>query len=152
MTESNTRPGMCAAYGCPLFATVAPDGKWVCFCHAGRNATTNDPVTAVLNANAHIVNAVVDIRRFGYTDEWATVKRGIAKALREANRTDLLPGPADCVNGNQPEMRVWLRRLERELITLTSGIGEQRTFASTIPTAPIIGPTHVMQHYTEPQQ
>jgi hypothetical protein len=150
MSEAEIRPGMCVAYGCPLFATVAPDGRWVCFCHAGRSAATNDPVTAVLNANAAIVNAVVDTRRFGYTDEWETVKRGIAKALREANRADLLPGEEDCRNGSgQPEMRSWLQRLERELIRLTAGVGEQRRFASTISTAPVIGPTHAMQHYSE---
>lgn len=152
MSELNTRPGMCTAYGCPLFATVAPDGKWVCFCHAYRNASTNDPVTAVLNANMHIVNAVIDTRRFGYTDEWDTVKRGIAKALREADRTDLLPGAVDCVNGSgQPEMRVWLRRLERELIELTKGVGQQISLPK-VKTAPVIGPTHALEHYSEPQQ
>lgn len=144
------RPGMCTAYGCPLFATVAPDGKWVCFCHAGRNASTNDPVTATLKAHMHIVNAIIDTRRFGYSDEWGTVKAGIAKALRAADRADLLPGAADCVNGTgQPEMRVWLRRLERELLELTRDVGEQARFASTVPTAPVIGPTHAVQHFSE---
>jgi hypothetical protein len=142
MTTDN-RTGMCAAYGCPLFATMGRDGKWFCHCHAYRTNATNDAVTLVLNANLHIVNAILDTRRFGNTDEWATVKAGIAKALREADRADLLPGAQDCHAGStQPEKRQWLQRLERELLELTRHVGEQMQLSSTVPSAPVIGPTH----------
>lgn len=147
MTDE-TRAGMCAAYGCPLFATVGSDGKWFCFCHANRTHASNDAVTLVLNANLPIVNAIIDTRRFGYTDEWASVKQGIARALREAGRDDLLPGAADCRNGSgQPEMRAWLQRLERELLDLTKGVGEQMQLPRTVPTAPVIGPTHASSYH-----
>lgn len=147
-TVDQSRAGMCAAYGCPLFATVGSDGKWFCFCHGNRTSGSNDAITLVLNANLHIVNAIVDTRRFGYTDEWAAVKAGIAKALREADRADLLPGSQDCRNGSgQPEMRAWLQRLERELLDLTKGIGEQLQLPKTVPTAPVIGPTHASTYH-----
>lgn len=142
MSTPENRTGMCEAYGCPLFATVAPAGKWLCFAHANCRGG-NDAVTCVLKANMHIVNAIVDTRRFAYSDAWGEVKRGIAMALREADRADLLPGAQDCVNGRgEPDRTAWLLRLERELITLTAGVGEQASFPSTVPTAPIIGPEH----------
>lgn len=150
MNEPN-RAGMCAAYGCPLFATMGSEGKWFCFCHVHRSHASNDAVTLVLNANKPIVNAIIDTRRFGYTDEWSTVKAGIAKALREADRADLLPGAQDCHNGSgQPELRAWLQRLERELLDLTRNIGEQLQLPKTAQTAPVIGPTHATKHFSEP--
>lgn len=150
MSSDDSRIGMCEAYGCPLFASVGDGGKWVCCCHYGRNGATNDAVTAVLKANMHIVNAVRDIRQFGYTDDWATVRSGIAKAFREANRLDLLPGEADCLGDKRtPEKRAWLGRLERTLIHLTAGTGEQLRLPATVPTAHVVGPTHATEHFSE---
>lgn len=142
MSTDQSAPGMCSAYGCPLFATVGAAGKWVCFVHAHCQGN-NDAVTAELRRHMPIVNAILDTRRFAYTDEWPTVKQGIAQALRAANRSDMLPAAIDSTNGSgTPEMRRWLQRLERELLTVTTGIGVQATFATTTPTAPVVGPTH----------
>ena len=142
MSDIPNRTGMCEAYGCPLFATVAPGGKWVCFVHANCRGN-NDAVTSVLKANMPIVNAIIDMRRFCFTGEWDTVKRGIAKALREFDRADLLPGAQDATNENgQPEPRRWLMRIERELLTLTHDIGVQASFPTTTPTAHVPVPTH----------
>lgn len=147
-TVDQSRAGMCAAYGCPLFATVGSDGKWFCFCHGNRTQASNDAITLMLNANLPIVNAIVDTRRFGYTDEWNTVKAGIARALREADRADLLPGPQDCHNGSgTPELRAWLQRLERVLVDLTKNVGQQLALPKTVPTAPVIGPTHASTYH-----
>jgi hypothetical protein len=144
MNDSDARPGVCAAYGCPLFATVGDGGKWVCCCHFGRSGATNDPVTAALKANIHVVNAIIDIRRWYGKDEWATVKQGISKALRAADRRDLLPADSDIT------VISWLNRLERELIEITATTGEQMRIPATVPTAHVVGPTHAMTHYSEP--
>jgi hypothetical protein len=140
MTE-DARPGMCAAYGCPLFSTVGCEGKWFCFCHANRTHVSNDPITLTLKAHMHIVNATIDIRRWSGRAEWATVKQGISKALRTAERPDLLPSDADI------NVWEWLRRLERELIELTSHAGEQLQFPTTVPTAHVVGPTHASTYH-----
>lgn len=146
MNDSDARPGMCAAYGCPLFATVGDSGKWVCACHFGRSGATNDPITATLKANLHIVNAVIDIRAWSGRDEWATVKQGISKALRAADRLDLLPSDTDITVWS------WLARLELELISLTAGVGQQMRLPATVPTAHVVGPTHATEHFSEQTQ
>lgn len=142
MTD-DARPGMCAAYGCPLFATVGSEGKWFCFCHANRVHVSNDPITSTLKANMAIVNATIDIRRWSGRAEWGTVKQGISKALRTAERPDLLPSDSDI------NVWAWLGRLERELIELTAHVGEQMPLPTTVPTAHVVGPTHATQHYSE---
>lgn len=148
--NDDARPGMCSAYGCPLMATVGSEGKWFCFCHANRAHVSNDPITSVLKANMAIVDATLNIRRFGGRDEWATVRSGIAMGLRNAGRLDLLPCEKDAHGDRgQPEMIAWLGRLERELIALTSGVGEQLAIPMTVPTAHVVGPTHATQHYSE---
>lgn len=142
MSDPTNRAGMCEAYGCPLFATSAPAGKWVCFVHANCRGN-NDAVTAVLKTNMPIVNAILDMRRFCFTSEWETVRKGIARALREFERADLLPGTQDATReGGIPEPRKWLARIERELIALTRDVGVQASFATTVPTAPVPVPTH----------
>ncbi|WP_175770550.1 hypothetical protein [Burkholderia anthina] len=141
MSDVPNRAGMCEAYGCPLFATVAPGGKWVCFVHANCRGA-NDAVTSVLKAHMPIVHAILDTRRFCFTSEWDTAKKGIARALREFERADLLPGPQDATSeSGQPEPRKWLMRIERELLALTADVGVQASFPTTVPSVPIPVPT-----------
>ncbi|WP_103852149.1 hypothetical protein [Burkholderia pseudomallei] len=146
--------GMCPAYGCPLLGTVGSDGKWYCFCHAGRPSAANDAITQTLHAHAPIVDATLSIRRhFSSFRDDPGAYRSIQRALLEHGREDLLFGKADESphRPGKPIVKQWLARLERELMRLTSGLGQQR-IPTTVPTAPVIGPTHAMQHYTEREQ
>ncbi|UUX38865.1 hypothetical protein NTJ56_08700 [Burkholderia contaminans] len=155
MSETNGQAwGMCAAFGCPLFGTVGSDGRWYCFCHAGRPSAANDAITQALHANAPIVDATLSIRRHfsSFRDDPAAY-RAIQRALRDHGREDLLFGKPDESphRPGKPIVKQWLARLERELIRLTADLGQQR-FPVTVPTAPVIGPTHALQHYSEIQK
>jgi hypothetical protein len=142
--NDDSRPGMCAAYGCPLFGSMGNEGKWFCFCHVNRAHVSNDVITSTLKAHMHIVNATIDIRRWAnQRNEWSTVKQGIAKALRAADRNDLLPADTDIT------VWAWLSRLEMVLIDLTGHVGEQRALPNPVPTAHVVGPTHATEHYSE---
>ncbi|MDN7481905.1 hypothetical protein QZM38_13830 [Burkholderia orbicola] len=147
--------GMCAAFGCPLLGSVGSDGKWYCFCHAGRPSGSNDAVTLTLREHMPIVESTLSIRRhFGSFRDDPNGYRAIPRALTEHGRTDLLLGKADESphKPGKPIVRMWLARLERELISLTADLGQRRLDTGIVPTAPVIGPTHALQHYTEIEQ
>lgn len=141
-----SRAGMCAAYGCPLFGTVGSDGRWFCFCHVNRPSAINDSITRALREElAEIVECTLDIRRcFSSFYGNESAYRTIQKRLIETDRKDLLLGDADCSphRPGKPIVKMWLQRLERELIDYTAKFGEQDRIPLTVPTAPVIGPTH----------
>jgi hypothetical protein len=143
MTDEQ-RPGMCAAYGCPLFGTVGSDGRWFCFCHVNKPNPINDSITRVLREEQmHIVEATLSIRRnFGSFHVDPDAYRALRRSLIEADRKDLLLGAREPV-------RAWLLRLERHLIDSVADIGEQKRLPTTVPTAPVIGPTHATEHFSE---
>lgn len=134
----------CAANGCPLFGTrktaTNGEGAWFCSCHFNREPAQNDAITAKLRLHMHIVNATIDIRRFYGTEDWADAYRGVKKLLREAERLDLM------IADDEP-VRTWLARLEGTLIELTVGIGKKQRLSTTVPTAPVIGPTHASAYF-----
>lgn len=144
------RAGMCAAYGCPLFGTVGSDGRWFCFCHVNKPTVLNDSITRVLREEQmHIVDATLSIREhLGSFFGEEVAYRAIQKSLVEGGRKDLLMSPTEKQNGG---CRAWLLRLERALIDSISSIGEQKRIPTTVPTAPVIGPTHALEHYPGPQ-
>jgi hypothetical protein len=154
------RAGMCAAYGCPLFGTVGSDGRWFCFCHINKPSALNDSITRMLREDLEpIVESTLDIRRcFSsfYGNEAAY--RAIQKRLIGMDRKDLLfnaegkdtPPVPPSGRTMKPVVRMWLQRLERELIDQTGKLGEQERISLTVPTAPVIGPTHALEHYSEP--
>ncbi|MCW3678236.1 hypothetical protein [Burkholderia cenocepacia] len=148
--------GMCAAFGCPLLGSVGSDGKWYCFCHAGRPGSSNDTVTLALREHMPIVESALSIRRhFGSFRDNPNGYRAIQRALTDHGRPDLLLGKADESphKPGKPIVKMWLARLERELISLTGGAGNRGNGPSAIvPTAPVLGPTHALQHYTEIEQ
>jgi hypothetical protein len=152
MSENASEWGMCAAHGCPLFGTLG-GAPWYCFCHHGRPNGANDAITMHLRGElSPIVEATLSIRRcFGSFRDHPDVYRSIQKALINADRRDLLLGEADCSphRPGKPIVKQWLARLERELIKATEGYGRQQGLSGIVPTAPIIGPTHAMTHYTE---
>ncbi|WP_257834559.1 hypothetical protein [Burkholderia glumae] len=153
MSDANGQAwGMCAAFGCPLLGTVGSDGRWYCYCHAGRPSSVNDSITATLHANAPIVDATLAIRRnFGSFRDNPNAYRAIQRGLTEHGRPELLLGKDDESphKPGKPIVKMWLARLERELIALTSDLGQQRLDTGIVPTKPVIGPTHALQHYTE---
>lgn len=144
MNESNGQAwGMCAAFGCPLFGTTGSDGGWYCFCHVGKPSVFNDAITRELREKqGAVVDLTLAIRRdslLGRSDESGTALRALKAhelfgELRFNAKTD-------------PSARAWLQRLERHLIEATADIGEQKRIASTVPTKPVIGPTHISKHH-----
>ncbi|MEM5425099.1 hypothetical protein [Paraburkholderia ferrariae] len=121
--------GMCAAYPCPLCGSLGSNGIWFCFCHHNRQAHENDAITSALKQHRAIVDATLSIRHHGCTFcHDVQAYRAIKADLTAAGRADLLPGTVD-ESPHRPghaSVRLWLARLERELIRLTSGIGRQR--------------------------
>jgi hypothetical protein len=87
MTDEQ-RPGMCAAYGCPLFGTVGSDGRWFCFCHVNKPNPINDSITRVLREEQmHIVEATLSIRRnFGSFHVDPDAYRALQRSLIEHRR------------------------------------------------------------------
>lgn len=153
MSAESSEWGMCAAFGCPLFGTLGGH-PWYCFCHHGRPSGANDAITAKLRGEelSPIVEATLDIRRcFSSFRDHPDVYRQIQHRLIQADRRDLLLGDADCspYRPGKPIVKQWLARLERELIKATSDSGKQQGLSGIVPTAPIIGPTHALDHYAE---
>lgn len=143
-----SRAGMCAAYGCPLFGTVGSDGRWFCFCHVNKPTVLNDSITRVLREEQmHVVDSTLDIRaHLGSFFGEDAAYRAIQKRLIEGGRKDLLMSPLEKQTGG---CRAWLLRLERALLDSIAGIGEQKRIPTTVPTADLIGPTHATQHLPE---
>ncbi|MFG7180708.1 hypothetical protein ACGYQ5_14365 [Burkholderia pseudomallei] len=145
--------GLCAAHGCPLLGSLGRAGQWVCFCHANADSAVWQEITRVIRANEAIAASTLDIRRFRFSENWATAYRGIAKRLREADRADLLPSASSdgSPHRENPSAIVtqWLTRLERELLQAVANIkpndGPMYGFA-TIPTAPVPTPTRAIEH------
>lgn len=149
MSEELGQPwGMCAAFGCPLLGSLGSEGRWYCFCHVNRPSNFNDAITRELREKQmHIVESTLDIRRhhssfYGEDSAYRTLQQ----RLISAGRKDLLMSPDERQNGG---VRAWCMRLERELLESVAGIGEQQRMPVTVPTAPVIGPTHAMTHYTD---
>lgn len=152
MSETNDQAwGMCAAFGCPLFGTLGHDGHWYCFCHAGKPSVFNDAITRELREHQMpIVEATLSIRQhFSSFRDAPDAYRSIQNKLIGMDRRDLLFGNADCSphRPGKPIVKMWLQRLEAVLIEATADIGAQKRIASTVPTAKVIGPTHVSKHH-----
>jgi hypothetical protein len=163
MSDSNGQAwGMCAAFGCPLFGTLGHDGQWYCFCHAGKPSVFNDAITRELRERQMpVVEATLSIRRhFSSFYDAPDAYRAIQNKLIGMDRRDLLfnangkdtPPSPPCRPGMKPVVKMWLARLEAVLIEATAEIGQQKRISSAVPTAKVIGPTHAMQHYSDPQE
>lgn len=141
--------GMCAAFACPLLGTLGSDGAWYCFCHANKPSVFNDAITRELREKQMaVVDITLELRRCSIHAEASGDMRALRLALREHPQGAALAfSPKTDGNAN-----AWLLRLERHLIESTASIGVQQRIAKTVPTAPVIGPTHAMQHYTEIKQ
>lgn len=140
--------GMCAAFGCPLLGTMGSEGRWYCFCHVNRPATFNDAVTRVLREEEHAVVALtLAIRRDSLSGKWSREAAAAVAELRHHPKGEELAFRKQ----GDGSSRGWLCRLERHLIEATAGFGQQQQIGPLVPTAPVIGPTHAMQHYSEPQ-
>jgi hypothetical protein len=140
-----SRAGMCAAFGCPLFGTVGSDGQWYCFCHVNKPAVFNDSITHELRENQKaVVDVTLGIRRRAHGLDIPTAALKALKAHPMGAELKFNQNVDVCA-------RAWLMRLERHLIDSTSDIGEQKRLPATVPTAPVVGPTHAMTHYSEPR-
>lgn len=145
--ENGQAQGMCAAYGCPLFGTLGSDGRWYCFCHVNKPSVFNDAITRELRERQlEVVEVTLAIRRDSI--------HGNGSRELSVTRSALKNHPLGAELGfskKDGNASGWLLRLERHLIEATADIGTQKRMPATVATAPVIGPTHAMQHYTEPQ-
>lgn len=158
MSDTNGQAwGMCAAFGCPLFGTLGHDGQWYCFCHAGKPSVFNDAITRELRERQMpVVEATLSIRRhfssfYDAPDAYRAIQNkligmGRKDLLFNANGKDTPPSPP-CRPGMKPVVKMWLARLEATLIEACAEIGVQKRIAATVPTAQIVGPTHVSKHH-----
>ena len=150
MSDTNGQAwGMCAAFGCPLFGTMGSDGAWYCFCHVGKPGVFNDAITRELrDKQIEVVDITLQIRRDSVHGEPSNAMRELRVALRQHPAgASLAFSPK--TDGNAS---AWLLRLERHLIESTGDIGTQKRIPSTVQTAPVIGPTHALTHYTDMEQ
>lgn len=136
--------GKCEAYGCPLAGSLGRGDMWVCLCHHEASSGAFQGITKAIRDHEYLANATLDIRRYFGSDDWPAVYRQIQRRFIEANRRDLLLGNADCSphDERRPVVRLWLMRLEFELLRLTQS-GSARRAAPPTPTAPVAGPSHV---------
>lgn len=142
--------GMCAAYGCPLFGSLGSGDRWWCFCHVNKPSGMNDEITQKLRSAEleAIVQTTLELRaNFCALRDVPRVYRNMQERLRRIGREDLLLGEKDCSphRPGKPIVKMWLARLEMELIDATGSARIQNAPAL----APVIGPTHALQHYTE---
>lgn len=162
VVEHEGRPwGMCYVYGCPLLGSIghqAGDGKWFCFCHLNMPSNANDAITMALRSPEldFIVQTTLDIRACGcsFFDHPRTYRR-IQERLTRAGRPDLLL--SDTLDASphrlgKPILKMWLMRLERVLIEATSNLGNPEHRSNLVPTKPVVGPTHAMEHYSETER
>jgi hypothetical protein len=144
--------GLCAAYGCPLLGSIGSDGRWYCFCHVHKPSTLNDAISQELRGELMpIVQSTLDIRAHHSSFHDApNAYRMIQERLTRAGRKDLLLGNADCSphRPGQPMVKAWLMRLERVLIDATNELGKPKPLATTVPTKPVIGPTHAANFHS----
>lgn len=150
MSDTNGQAwGMCAAFSCPLFGTLGSDGAWYCFCHAGKPSVFNDAITRELRDKlGAVVNMTLAIRRDTLGSEWSSEAAAAVKALK----AHPMGGELAFNRSKDMSARAWLQRLERHLIEATVDIGQQKRISTAAPTAKVIGPTHAMQHYTDPKE
>ncbi|WP_395066155.1 hypothetical protein [Paraburkholderia silvatlantica] len=143
--------GMCAAFGCPLLGSLGSEGQWYCFCHAHKPSSINAVITAKLRGQlAPIVETTLDIRRCGASfHQSPDLYRAIQRRLLAAGRRDLLLGAngADCspYRPGEPNVKLWLGRLEGVLIATCAELGTARRQSATAQTALVEGPTHAAQ-------
>ncbi|MEX3635988.1 hypothetical protein [Paraburkholderia sp. BR14320] len=140
--------GQCAIYGCPLAGSLGRGDEWVCYCHYGAAADDLQAITQVLRQNRAIGESTVDIRLFYGTDHWPSAYRGIQRRLLDAGLPDMLPGEADRAPDRPggPVVKQWLARLEGYLLHACDAVRSARNSRHAprlVPTAPVIGPTHI---------
>lgn len=134
--------GMCAAYGCPLAGSLGSGGQWWCFCHYEQPSSRNAEITMALRAQGTICRLTLALR--GRDEEAIALCR---KELRgHSQGAELAFDRSKDVNAYH-----WCLRLERFLIDQTASLGRSRRQPATVKTADVIGPTHAMEHYSEPQ-
>jgi hypothetical protein len=151
--------GKCFVDACPLFGSLGRGSDWACFCHYRADSGSFNEITHLLLTELRPVGeSACEIRMCYGKDVWPETFKRIQKRLREANRPDLLfnaegkdtPPSPPCPAGMKPVVRMWLARLEREMESRCGEVGRPMQLPGfTPPTAPIIGPTHAMTHYTE---
>lgn len=149
--------GKCFVEHCPLFGSLGRGSEWACYCHYRAESRDFNEITAMVWRERHIGESAVLIRMHYGTDQWAETYRQIQRALIAAERRDLLfnadgkDTPPVAVVGREmpPVVKMWLARLELELETMANAIGHgpRQLEFSTVPTAPVIGPTHASTYH-----
>lgn len=132
--------GMCAAYGCPLVGSMGSAGQWWCFCHHEQPSGSNSAITMGLRAHGVLCRLSIALR--GRDEEAIVLCRRELKGHQHG---------AELAFDRDRDVNAygWLLRVERFLIEQTATLGRVVNRQSAVETAPVIGPTHAMQHYTD---
>lgn len=107
-----SRPGMCAAWGCPLLGSMststAGTSSWWCFAHFGRDVGRFQRITSELHRLKWLISAISDVRLHDQHQDYNAAFERICHDFALAQRKDLV--------WTSPETaEQWLIRLEREL-------------------------------------
>lgn len=107
-------PRQCCAYGCPMPGSMTRStqgtSEWSCWLHIDANPGSWQRITAELNRMEWLVHAIVTMRRDygGQREQWAQTYTDAVKAMRAAQRSDL-------VNARDEAMSLWFGRLDKAL-------------------------------------
>lgn len=145
--------GQCFAFGCPLSGSLGRGGEWACFCHYTADTRDFAEITTMLRHAKAIGSATLQIRRHYATPQWPSAYRVVRALLVEAGRLDLLLSEADCpaARPGKPSVRLWLARLECQLVHEAEEIG-RRSKSTPLPKptrGSVIGLEHALAHYRE---
>jgi hypothetical protein len=108
-----SRPGMCAAWGCPMQGSIststAGSTNWLCWLHFGQDVGRWQRITADLNRLAWLVTAVTTLRRDYGGVNWDEAYAAADRVMRENQRSDLWH-----VEGEK--LQAWFARLDAALL------------------------------------
>lgn len=122
--QQRSQAGLCAAYGCPFPGTCSSSTtgttEWFCSMHNSSDSSRTQAITAVLRANAWLVNAILDCRKYRKGDpQWPHVFARIYGDIDQAQRPEL--------QWKKPESRMlWLMRLESALMAIVREVADKR--------------------------
>jgi len=138
-----TRPHLCAAYGCDLHGTIAPDSgsRWYCRYHANGNPSVNDIITRVLKTNYRAVNFHNRLLRMSILE--------FHQQRRALEQEKFPPLPDEPLNKYQDRVKQWIDTRIREAIDKSMSPERQQNLLDSMNKPSPAGMSHVSEHSPE---